>query len=86
MSSTARSSNGKQFVIYANPGSLNEMSDLFDDSKCNMAKATNFAELSKLRENLGNSAINIVYMQQDKESPLGDPIVPRSNSHLHSFD
>ncbi len=59
---------------------LTEASDLYDvrgdaaspssttpSRYVNLSKATNFAELSKLRESLGSSAINIVYMQQDKD-------------------
>ena len=87
ISSTAKSSsnNGsrnqppqQQFVIIAaNPGS--NPTELFDDSRVNnLAKATNFAELSKLRDSLSgsNSAINIVYMpQQDKDTPSkGSPM------------
>ena len=72
ISSTAKSgSNGgggggsKPFVIIAGGG---ETGELYDDStRLQLAKATNFAELSRLRETLGsNSAINIVYMQQDR--------------------
>jgi hypothetical protein len=73
ISSTAKSgSNGgggsiKPFVIIAGGGS-GDSGDLYDDStRLQLAKATNFAELSRLRETLGyNSAINIVYMQQDR--------------------
>ncbi|XP_046645510.1 patronin-like isoform X14 [Daphnia pulicaria] len=83
ISSTAKSGshNGnKQFVIIAaNPS---EPADLYEDPRVNLARATNFAELSKLRESLGsNSAINIVYMQQDKDpiqsakgSAVGSPV------------
>lgn len=76
ISSTAKSGsnnngNKQQFVIIAaaNPS---EPADLYEDSRVNLTRATNFAELSKLRESLGsNSAINIVYMQQDKDSVQG---------------
>lgn len=81
ISSTAKSgsNNGnKQFVIIAANSSENPV-DLYEDSRVNLARATNFAELSKLRESLGsNSAINIVYMQQDKESVQGNQM---SNHH-----
>ncbi|XP_046460059.1 patronin-like isoform X28 [Daphnia pulex] len=83
ISSTAKSGshNGnKQFVIIASNPS--EPADLYEDPRVNLARATNFAELSKLRESLGsNSAINIVYMQQDKDpiqsakgSAVGSPV------------
>jgi len=88
ISSTAKSgsNNGnKQFVIIAaNPS---EPADIYEDSRVNLARATNFAELSKLRESLGsNSAINIVYMQQDKDpiqsGQLLLPPPPLSNDFL----
>ncbi len=59
--------NNKSIVIIAsNPTEASDLYDPHDPSK--FVKATNFAELSKLRESLGSSAINIVYMQQDKDS------------------
>ncbi len=83
ISSTAKSgsNNGnKQFVIIASNPS--EPAEMFEDSRVNLARATNFAELSKLRESLGsNSAINIVYMQQEKDPMQGNNLlVYRSNS------
>ena len=77
ISSTAKSSshNGnkqpQQYVIFASNPS--DSGDIYDDSsRVNLTRATNFAELSKLRESLGsNSAINIVYMQQDKDTTQG---------------
>ena len=81
ISSTAKSgsNNGnKQFVIIgANPS---EPADIYEDPRVNLARATNFAELSKLRESLGsNSAINIVYMQQDKDPIQSGELFPYSN-------
>ena len=68
----------KQFVIIAaNPS---EPADIYEDPRVNLARATNFAELSKLRESLGsNSAINIVYMQQDKDPIQSGELFPYSN-------
>lgn len=64
--------NGKPIVIIAsNPNHASEAADLYEEAKVNFTKATNFAELSKLSESLGGSAINIVYMQQDKDSSQG---------------
>lgn len=60
----------QQFVIIAaNPGS--SPAEMFEDTRSHLAKATNFAELSKLRDTLSgsNSAINIVYMQQQDKDP-----------------
>ena len=66
------SNNGnKHFVIIASAAAnaSSQPADIYEDTRINLARATNFAELSKLRESLGsNSAINIVYMQQDKDA------------------
>ena len=78
ISSTAKSgsnSGNKQFVIIAANPPTSEPAEMFDDHRVNLARATNFAELSKLRESLGsNSAINIVYMQQDKDPIQGETL------------
>ena len=77
---------GKQYVVYSSHPAGCEADDaLYDDDgsgggggsdsggtvKMNLNRATNFAELSKLRDSFSSSAINIVYMQQDKDSPHG---------------
>lgn len=73
-SATKSGSNGnkQQFVIIAaNPpsGGPSEAADIYEETRATLSRATNFAELSKLRETLGtNSAINIVYMQNDKDA------------------
>uniref|UniRef100_A0A0N8CGU7 Calmodulin regulated spectrin-associated protein 1 1 (CAMSAP1L1) n=1 Tax=Daphnia magna TaxID=35525 RepID=A0A0N8CGU7_9CRUS len=80
ISSTAKSgtNNGnKQFVIIS-ASNAPEPADVYEETRLNLSRATNFAELSKLRESLGsNSAINIVYMQQDKDpiqGKVGSPV------------
>ena len=63
----------QQYVIFSNnAGSAEGAGELYDDPKMMLNKATNFAELSQLRQSLSksNSAINIVYLQQDKDPCL----------------
>jgi len=83
MSAGSSSSNGaaKHYVVYSN-GPAGSEDVLYDDAAgdagsslaAGSRRATNFAELSKLRDNLGNSAINIVYMQQQDKESAGSPL------------
>ena len=72
VSSATKSGSNKQFVIIqanAPPSGPSEAADIYEETRATLSRATNFAELSKLRETFGNnSAINIVYMQNDKDS------------------
>ena len=79
ISSTAKSNNGhhnrQQFVIIASSPNSDPAELIQEAVMESRSKATNFAELSKLRDSLSgsNSAINIVYMQQqDKDTTPGN--------------
>lgn len=81
VSSATKSGSNKQYVIIqanAPASGPSDAADIYEETRTTLSRATNFAELSKLRETFGNnSAINIVYMQNDKDASSSSLILSK---------